>query len=104
VGPILGLLAGVLTTGAWLPQVLRTLRTRETGDFAWAYLLTFGSGLACWNIYGVIRGDLPLILANAVSLLLLAAIITVKFRYDKWALARKERRQQTQCNLAAPRA
>ncbi len=76
----LGILAGVLTTGSWIPQALRTIRTRSTHDFSWTYLLMFSTGLACWTGYGIARHDWAVILANVVACVLVLCIVWVKAR------------------------
>jgi len=45
---IVGLLAAVLTTGSWIPQLVRVWRTRSTDDLSWGYLGTFASGVFLW--------------------------------------------------------
>jgi MtN3 and saliva related transmembrane protein len=74
----LGLIAGALTTGAWLPQLHRTWRRRSTDDISWPYLATFSSGIVSWMFYGVVVGDIPLLLANGITLLLLTGLIGLK--------------------------
>ncbi len=66
----LGLVAGVLTTAAWLPQIARTWRSRSADDLSWPYLLVFSSGVALWLVYGVLSGDVPVLAANAVTIVL----------------------------------
>jgi MtN3 and saliva related transmembrane protein len=76
-----GVAAGTVTTLCWLPQVVRVLRTRDTAAISlWAYL-AFASGVGLWLVYGLLRGDLPLIVANLVTLLLSLAIIGLKLRH-----------------------
>lgn len=75
-----GVLAGVLTTVAFLPQAWKTLRTRSAGDFALPMLLLFCLGLALWLAYGLLRAAPGLILANSVTLALALAILWVKLR------------------------
>ena len=77
---MLGLLAGTLTTAAWLPQLLRTWRSRHADDVSKAYLLTFGIGVAAWLAYGIASGQLAVILANAVTLVLVASLVWLKLR------------------------
>ena len=61
-GPeLLGFVAATLTTLAFLPQVLRTLRTRSARDFSPLWIAFFGLGLACWLGYGALIGSLSLI-------------------------------------------
>lgn len=75
-----GVVAGVLTTVAFVPQAWKTLRTRSAGDFALPMLLLFCLGLALWLAYGLLRAAPGLILANSVTLALALAILWVKLR------------------------
>lgn len=73
-----GLIAGVLTTGCWLPQVLRSWRTRSTKDLSWVYLIVIILGITLWGIYGVLRADVAIILANSVTLGFLGFLVVIK--------------------------
>jgi MtN3 and saliva related transmembrane protein len=75
----LGLVAGALTTAAWLPQIVRICRLRRAEEISWSYLVIFGLGISCWLAYGLIRSDLAIIWANAVTLVLLISIVALKF-------------------------
>jgi len=77
---LLGLLAGVLTTVAFVPQVVKTWRTRSTHDISLWMFSILVAGIIAWLAYGAIIGDLPLILANAVTLLLAGTILLFKIR------------------------
>jgi len=77
----IGLLAGLCTTAAFLPQVIKTLRSRSTRDISLGMFLVFTIGVALWLTYGLFVGDLPLILANGVTLVLAAAILVLKLRH-----------------------
>ncbi len=77
----LGYVAGLLTVGAFLPQVVRAWRTRRTRDLSlatFALLITTGS---LWMIYGVLNADWPVIAANAGMVALNAALAVAKVRY-----------------------
>ncbi|HZX45461.1 MAG TPA: SemiSWEET transporter [Candidatus Nanoarchaeia archaeon] len=77
----LGLMAGALTTFSFLPQVIKTLRLKETKDLSlWMYVL-FCTGIFTWLIYGIIIKDIPVMIANAVSLILASIILFAKLRY-----------------------
>jgi MtN3 and saliva related transmembrane protein len=69
-----------LTTGSWLPQVVKTWKTRRAGDFSWAWLAAFSSGVAFWAVYGFLRDDLAIILTNVITLGLVLSIVGVKMR------------------------
>jgi MtN3 and saliva related transmembrane protein len=77
----LGLVAGTLTTIAFLPQVLKAWRSRSTRDVSLSMFAILCAGVALWLVYGVLVGDLPLILANAVTLGFAGSILVLKLRY-----------------------
>jgi len=77
----LGLAAGTLTTAAFVPQLVKAWRSKSTGDLSWGMLVTFSTGVLLWLIYGVWIDSLPVILANAITLLLQAGIVFLKIRY-----------------------
>ncbi|GAK44324.1 conserved protein [Tepidicaulis marinus] len=78
---LIGMSAGTLTTLAFLPQVLRAWRTRSTADVSLLMFLAMCLGIVLWLIYGLLAGDLPLIIANSVTLVLAGAVLVAKFRF-----------------------
>jgi MtN3 and saliva related transmembrane protein len=78
---LLGLAAGFCTTIAFVPQVLKTWRSRSAADLSLGTFSVFVAGLALWLIYGLVRGDLAMTMANAVTLPLAGAILYFKLRY-----------------------
>ena len=76
----IGLVAGVLTTVAFVPQVARTWRTGTARDFSLKMLLLFVAGVALWLVYGLLSRSAPMVLANAATLLLASYILVVKVR------------------------
>jgi len=78
---LVGGLAAVLTTLCWLPQALKILRTRETRDLSLVAYLAFAAGVGLWLVYGVLIGSIPVVTANAVTLVLLVGILSLKLRY-----------------------
>ncbi len=78
----LGYVAGVITVGAFLPQVLRAWRTRQTRDLSlssFALLITAGT---LWVVYGALSRDWPVIATNAGMVTLNLALAIAKLRYD----------------------
>ena len=75
-----GYAAAVLATGAFLPQVIKTLRTGETRDISLGMYLLFCSGVALWLVYGLMINATPVILANAITLILSGAILVMKLK------------------------
>ena len=77
----LGLIAGTLTTIAFIPQIVKARQSKSTGDLSWGMVTIFSTGVLLWLIYGIWIDSLPVILANAVTLLLQCGIIALKIRY-----------------------
>ncbi|MBP5855818.1 SemiSWEET family sugar transporter [Marivibrio halodurans] len=77
----IGMLAGTCTTVAFLPQVIKTWRTRSTRDISLGMFLVLTTGIVLWLTYGLMIGDLPLVAANAVTFLLAGAILYFKLRH-----------------------
>jgi MtN3 and saliva related transmembrane protein len=78
---ILGITAGTLTTVAFIPQLAKALKSKSTGDLSWGMVLMFTIGVLLWLIYGIWIDSLPVILANAVTLLLQLGIVSLKIKY-----------------------
>jgi MtN3 and saliva related transmembrane protein len=77
---VVGLLAGALTTGAWLPQIWRTWRTRSAGDLSWHYLGVMSAGIGTWLLYGLLSRDPAVIATNIASSTLLGVLLVAKAR------------------------
>ena len=78
---LLGLVAGFLTTVAFVPQVLRIWKTRSAKDVSLPTFLAFALGVALWMVYGIVKQEPPIILWNAVTLALAAAIVVMKLKF-----------------------
>ena len=76
-----GFLAGTLTALAFLPQVLRTWRTRSTEDLSWGMLWFQATGVALWIVYGVGIESAPVILSNSVTLTLTLTLLVFKHTF-----------------------
>lgn len=76
----LGVVAAVMTTGAFVPQAVRTWRTQSAEDFALPMLLLLVGGIVLWLIYGLAIGSPALIIANSITLPLAGYILFVKLR------------------------
>jgi MtN3 and saliva related transmembrane protein len=78
---LLGFLAGICTTMAFVPQAIKAWRTRSAKDLSlWMYVV-FLSGVVLWFAYGVMIGAWPVILANAITFGLALSILIVKLRH-----------------------
>jgi MtN3 and saliva related transmembrane protein len=76
----IGLVAAALTTVAFLPQVVQTLRSGSTHGLNLPMLVVLTSGVALWLVYGLALGQLPVILANGATLTLVALLLALKLR------------------------
>jgi len=76
-----GLVAGTLTSVAAIPQVIKTLRSRNVRDISVWQPLMLAFGVALWMMYGFLINDLPLILANIIPLVCNVALTGMKIRY-----------------------
>jgi MtN3 and saliva related transmembrane protein len=70
-----GYLAAALTSLSFVPQVWRTLHTRDTRAISLGMYLMFSAGVALWLVYGVLIGAWPIILANGVTLVLASTVL-----------------------------
>jgi MtN3 and saliva related transmembrane protein len=75
-----GLVAALLTTFAFLPQVVQTLRTRSARGLNLPMLAVLTAGLVLWLIYGLGTLQMPVILANGATLVLVAVLLGFKLR------------------------
>lgn len=70
-----GYLAAFCTTAAFLPQVVRIIRTRETSGISITMYSTFTIGVALWLLYGIALANWPMIIANAITLMLAGTVL-----------------------------
>jgi MtN3 and saliva related transmembrane protein len=79
----IGLVAGTLTSLAAIPQVVKTLRSRHVRDISVWQPLLLSIGVALWMIYGILIGDLPLIVANITPLVCNLLLTGMKIYYGR---------------------
>jgi MtN3 and saliva related transmembrane protein len=77
----IGLAAGFLTTIAFVPQAFHIYRTRSARDISLHTFAAFTLGVTLWLVYGIMRGEMPIIVWNAVTLTVAAAILGMKLRF-----------------------
>jgi MtN3 and saliva related transmembrane protein len=76
----LGYAAATCTTVAFVPQVVRILRTRSARDISLSTFTIMTLGVLLWLIYGLIIHDRPLVVANGTTFVLSLAILVMKLR------------------------
>jgi MtN3 and saliva related transmembrane protein len=77
----IGFVAGTLTTISFVPQVLKTWREKSAKDISLSMFLIFSLGIFLWLLYGVGKGELPIVLPNLITLILASTILGFKFKY-----------------------
>ena len=80
---ILGYIAAVGTTGAFIPQVVTVFKTKRTEDLSLGTFVLFCVGVLLWSIYGVIVNSLPIILANSLTFLMAFYILVMIVKHKK---------------------
>ena len=78
---LVGYVAAMLTTAAFVPQVARVWQSKSTTDLSVQTLISFIAGVSMWLIYGLLVTSAPIIVANAVTLVLNLIILRFKFKY-----------------------
>jgi len=81
---VLGMMAGSMTTLAYLPQLVKVWRSKSAEDISWAMLIILCAGILMWLIYGTYVHDLPVITANMVTLMLTSIILGLKVHYRRY--------------------
>ena len=85
---LVGYPAAFLTTVAFVPQAWKSWRTRDLSGISLSMYALFTTGVALWLAYGVVIGSIPVIVANAITLLLAAVVLLLKVREARSAPAR----------------
>jgi len=78
---IIGLVGAFCTTISFLPQVIKTLKTRKTRDISLLMYVVLAVGLLLWFVYGLIIKDLPIIVANAITFSLVIIVLILKAKH-----------------------
>ena len=78
---LIGYVAATLTTASFLPQAWKTFRSRDVSGISLGMYALFTTGVALWLAYGLVLGNLPITLANAITLALALAVLVMKLRY-----------------------
>lgn len=77
----LGLAAGICTTASFIPQVVKSWKTKETKDLSLIMLILLAVGVGLWLTYGILTKDMPIILANIVSFPFTLSLLVIKIIY-----------------------
>jgi MtN3 and saliva related transmembrane protein len=80
---LIGLVAGALTTVAFVPQLVKLYTTKSGRDVSGRTFALFSVGVVLWLMYGVRIRSAPVVVANAVTLVISVVILALKFRYGR---------------------
>jgi MtN3 and saliva related transmembrane protein len=80
---IIGIAAGILTAASMLPQVFKTLKTKQAEHVSPLMLVILICGVGLWMVYGIIKNDLPIILTNGFSILVNLVMLFLRWKYRK---------------------
>ena len=86
---IFGYFAAILTTAAFLPQLIKTLKTKKADDVSLTTLIMFIIGVLSWIIYGYQISSIPILVANLVTLILNLLILISKIYFSKKKIINK---------------
>ena len=78
---LVGYAAAVLTTVAFVPQALKSWQTRDLSGVSLPMYSLFTAGVAMWFVYGVMLGSWPIIIANAITIILASIVLTLKLMH-----------------------
>jgi len=78
---IVGYVAGVLATAAFVPQVAKTFKARSARDISLGMYVLFCAGVGLWLVYGVLIASWPVIVSNVVTLVLSGAVLVLKLKH-----------------------
>ena len=81
ISDLIGYLAAALTTCSFVPQALHTFRTRDVSGISLGMYSVFTVGIALWLVYGLALAAWPIVVANAITLVLAGTILGMKLVY-----------------------
>jgi MtN3 and saliva related transmembrane protein len=80
---VLGIIAGICTTSSIIPQIRKAWTTKEVDDLSPIWLGILILGVALWTVYGIIKGDIPIIIFNGLGTVLDVALLALYFKYKE---------------------
>jgi MtN3 and saliva related transmembrane protein len=78
---IFGYLAAAFTTISFVPQAVKIIRSRHTKDISLGMYAILNAGVICWLFYGYLNDNLPILVANMITILFTSTILIMKIRY-----------------------
>jgi len=78
---VIGLVAACFTTFSFIPQALKIIKNKETGDLSLLMILSLETGIFLWFVYGLLIGNVPIVVANGVTLIFTTLVLVLKFKF-----------------------
>ncbi len=78
---IAGLIAAICTTASFIPQAVKTIRTKDTSGISLSMYALFTFGTLMWLVYGLFTANIPVSLANSITLVFASIILWYKYTY-----------------------
>ena len=78
---VIGLIAAACTTFAYVPQAIKIIKTKDTKSLSLIMYVIMTVGIMLWLSYGILLKDLPIIIANTVTLIFAGIILVLKIKY-----------------------
>lgn len=78
---VIGIIAGTLSTISFLPQLVKIFKTKNAKDLSLITFSIFSLGVLLWLVYGILIREIPIIIANGLTLIFVLAIVVMKIRY-----------------------
>jgi MtN3 and saliva related transmembrane protein len=78
---ILGIVAGLLTSASFIPQLRKTMKEKSADDVSYIMLAARGTGVALWIVYGIMRSDIAVILTFALAFVINTAVLFLKIKF-----------------------
>ena len=78
---VIGLIAAACTTFAYVPQAIKIIKTKDTKSLSLIMYVIMTIGIVLWLFYGILKNDLPIIIANTITLLFAGIILILKIKY-----------------------
>lgn len=79
---VVGLLAGLLTTGAFLPQIIKTMQTKSVKNISLGMYIVYLIGVVMWFIYGFMIDQIAILICNSFSLVFGLIMLIMKLKYN----------------------
>lgn len=78
---LIGLLACFLTTGAFLPQIIKTIKTKDTKSISLSMYIVYVTGVIIWFVYGYMIGEIAILVGNVFSFIFGMIMLIMKIKY-----------------------